>query len=367
MPDAMVIGAGPAGALAALLLARCRWRVTIVEQSRFPRDKVCGECLSALGVSVLRRTGLLPALLDRGAVWLPRATLHARDGPSLTVELPRPMLGISRRVLDHVLLAAAHDAGATLLQPVRCEKVETGDRPAAVVRDLAANAVSRRDADLLLLADGKSALLDRKPPPTGDLGLKTHFELPTPPPTGIDLFGFTGHYGGLSPIESNRWNFAISVGADRMKQARGDGDVLLAELLSSCPPLRRTLEGARRVAPWLASPLPRFPVVGAWPPHVIPLGNAAAAIEPVGGEGMGLALRSAELAVEAVTRRRGRFEGSTLRGRFITLYRRRAIACRGVARLLGSPILSRPALVLARRSPALVSFALSAMGKRATF
>src|SRR5262245_33483446 len=83
----LIIGAGPAGTVAGIILARGGWRVTLVEQHRFPRDKVCGECLSALGIDVLARLGSK----DVEAMRLTRFSLHAVSGESLSVNLPRPM------------------------------------------------------------------------------------------------------------------------------------------------------------------------------------------------------------------------------------------------------------------------------------
>ena len=45
--DAVIVGAGPAGSTAAILLARAGWRVALVERQTFPRRKVCGECIAA--------------------------------------------------------------------------------------------------------------------------------------------------------------------------------------------------------------------------------------------------------------------------------------------------------------------------------
>ena len=60
MPDMTIIGAGPAGSVAAIALARLNWRVTLVEQHDFPRDKVCGECVSAWESTCSHALVLLP-------------------------------------------------------------------------------------------------------------------------------------------------------------------------------------------------------------------------------------------------------------------------------------------------------------------
>jgi flavin-dependent dehydrogenase len=100
------------------------------------------------------------------------------------------------------------------------------------------------------------------------------------------------------------------------------------------------MRGARRISPWLASPLPRFGVRSNWPEGVIPLGNAAAALEPIGGEGMGLALRSAELAAEAISTQSDlpRIQQKLQRD-FIELWRWRRLLWRSVALLISRPIL----------------------------
>src|SRR5437763_3139410 len=104
MPDVLIIGAGPAGCVAAVLLARARFNVQLIEQHTFPRDKVCGECLSALGVAVLTRTSLAESIRKLDPVIFTRALLHADQSPPIEVPLPRPMWGVSRARLDAALL-----------------------------------------------------------------------------------------------------------------------------------------------------------------------------------------------------------------------------------------------------------------------
>src|SRR5688500_8141361 len=91
MPDVVVIGAGPAGSVAAILLARRGWRVTLLEQHRFPRDKVCGECLSALGIDVLTRLGLADDVASLRPVRLRRSIFVAPSGEMATFDLPHEM------------------------------------------------------------------------------------------------------------------------------------------------------------------------------------------------------------------------------------------------------------------------------------
>jgi flavin-dependent dehydrogenase len=362
MPDVCIIGAGPAGCLGAVFLCRLGWDVTLIEQHRFPRDKVCGESLSALGIEVLGRAALLGRIEGLGPARLVRTALHACDGRSVSLSLPRMMWGISRRSMDLELLEAAKEAGARVLQPARCESIEGGVR----VRHLGENRVETFHPSWVLLADGKGALLPKRPAATSDFGVKAHFEKVNAPTDAVELFGVRGHYVGLAPIEGGRFNVALSLPAWRLEKAGGDFDRLWGEMTDENQRLAQRFAGARRVGEWLASPLPRFGVARSWPVHVIPLGNAAAALEPIGGEGMGLAMRSAELAAEAISaaHRGGTpLPVSELRARFNEIWRKRRAACRGMAKLLSSPALSGPVIDWAAGSEALSREVLGWMGK----
>ena len=362
MPEAVVIGGGPAGSVAATLLSRGGWAVTIIEQARFPRDKVCGECLSPTGVGVLRRLGVDHALVAAGRIELTRSLLHAADGASAEVRPAAPSWGITRRAMDGLLLDAARDAGAAVIQPARVETVEHGPQPRVVVRRSGAAAAEVLEADRVLLADGKSAFFPGgKPAATGDLGIKTHFEGVDGPRDAIELFavgtGPFAHYGGLAAVEGGRWNVAFSVPADRLKAARGDVAAVFDQMATENPTLRRRLRGARRVSDWLSAPLPRFGVRRDWPTNVLPVGNAAAAIEPVGGEGMGVAMASAEAAAHALLLG----DCSTLSRRYRKLWRTRRPACRAAAVLLSSR--DSGAVALVEAAPALGTLGLRLIGK----
>lgn len=338
----------------------------LVEQQRFPRDKVCGECVSALGAAALARLDLLQQLLSAGAVWLGRTVLHGRAGQTIAMPLPHPMLGVSRHLLDAILLEAAREAGATIMQPVRCLSVVPDEDGALLqIRRLPENHIQALRCDYALIADGKSALLGGAPSPTGDIGIKTHWAHMDGPRDAIELFGCDGCYGGVAAIENGRWNTALSVPGALVRESRGDLDGLFGRIVQSNASLARRLAGATRVIPWLAAPLPRFPVRRQWPARVIPLGNAAAALEPIGGEGMGLALASAELAVRALIDHREAPAKirAQLSSRYQRLWRVRRLACRTAAMVVSHDMTLDAALVALNQNQRLAGAALAAMGK----
>ncbi len=361
MPHALVIGGGPAGATAAATLARGHWHVTLAEAARFPRNKVCGECLSVLGSDTLTHVGIGETLDSLQPTRLSSATLVTRGGRSVTLTLPRPVMGVTRTAMDPALLAALPTT-VDLRQPCRVMSVEstsTGVRAKVTGGEI--------EADVAVVADGKGTLpgtTATPPRPTKDLGLKAHFAGVDLPPESIHLFGLCGHYVGVAAVSDGErvvWNVAFNLPARRLVPGEAHDD-LFHRLLAENPAMRRAFAGAGRIGEWKASPLPRFapkPSIH-WPAHVIPVGNAAAALEPVGGEGMGLAIASAHAAAKCIVE--GNVPGA-LDAEYRRLWRVRRPMCRTAAVALSHRPFDELTVLLAKTVPLLGRLGMKWAGK----
>src|SRR5579871_6502304 len=111
--DVAIVGAGPAGSVAARELARQGARVLLVDRSEFPRAKVCGGCLSQRGLSVLTRAGLgeLPHRL--GAI--PLEEVHLYAGGRRAIVVWSAGIALSREAMDAELVRAAIEEGGHFL------------------------------------------------------------------------------------------------------------------------------------------------------------------------------------------------------------------------------------------------------------
>src|SRR3954469_12939616 len=114
MPDVLICGAGPAGTMAAVILARAGVRVRLLDRARFPRHKLCGDTLNPGALAVLARHGLL----DVSGAGVPIAGMVVTDAAGVRVEGPYgggiAGRSIPRAVLDLALLRAAAAAGAEI-------------------------------------------------------------------------------------------------------------------------------------------------------------------------------------------------------------------------------------------------------------
>ncbi len=349
MNACVVIGAGPAGCAAAILLARLGVRVTLVEKKPFPRIKVCGEYISPAGTDALERLLTPDDLRAAGARRVGSMALELGDR---TVEwrTPREAWCVSRRTLDEVLRDRAHDAGVDIRQPASVRSVDYHDDHAALT--LATGDTLTTDA--VLHADGLARHDPAGPTPMakGIVGFKCHYR-PAKPVIGVRMRTAPGAYIGTVGVEGGLATCALVARSSVVKHHAGDADALVRALWPAWDP-------ALRESDWLSCGVARSPYTEPGHPRSVRLGNAAAAVDPVGGEGIGLALWSAATFADAFDRTR---DLARAKQALATAYRQRLRArrwsCRFAAEALMHPGLVRAAWpLLARRGEGTAALAL---------
>ena len=127
--DVAIIGAGPAGSTCAALCAQAGWRTLLIEKTRFPRDKVCGDCLNPECWPILDRLGAADSVRAEPHSRLTRVTFVSPRGRTLHLPLAasdRGEIAIPRRLFDAVLLSRAKALGADVHESTALTSLEKG-------------------------------------------------------------------------------------------------------------------------------------------------------------------------------------------------------------------------------------------------
>lgn len=290
--DVVVVGAGPAGAAAALTARRAGASVLLLDRADFPRDKACGDGIAAHSVDVLTELGVTEAVA--GYAPLPALRMVAPGGQAVARALPRPAYTVPREVFDARLVAAAVAAGAQLHRHSVRRVQPRGDR---VVLD------GELSGRVVVGADGAGSVVRRAlghpVNPDRHLALAIRGYAPALPGPAEQLI-----VTSKARWPAYAWSFPIGDGRANV----GYGEVLRGEPLSRAYLLDR-----------LAALLPGtdLSTVTALRAHHLPLsthrpapgrdrtllaGDALSLINPFTGEGIFYALLSGALAGAAAAR-----------------------------------------------------------------
>ena len=358
-PDALVIGGGPAGSVAAMQVARGGMRTLLVEKNHAGHDPVCGGFVSADALALLRRAGIDTDVLGGHPVHRMRFQVGPRR---LEAELPFPAIGLSRRKLDAVLLAGARDAGVA---------VEFGRtaRALAGTRTIGFADGSNIAADAIVLATGKLNLrgVDR-PGDSAHGSAKVGLRMALRPGAAcaadlagmIELHLFADGYAGLVLQEDGNLNLCLSVAAQRLRDAGGSADQLLGVLAAEAPLLAERVASGTPLGGW--SSIARIPY--GWRatetlPGLFRVGDQAAVIASLAGDGIGIAIASAAAAARALLE--GGPAAAPAYQRDFARRARRPIACAELLRAVAeSPAWSRPVARMLSVRPQLLAWGATA-------
>lgn len=307
--DVVVVGAGPAGSAAALRLARAGLDVVVVDRARFPRDKTCGDGLTTGALRLLEQLGVDPASVPSWRV-VRRAVLRGPTGRQVVLPLPDDggqHAAVARRAeLDAALLARARGVGADVFEGHEAIGTRVHD-DRVVVRVAGLGEVHARYA---VAADGMWSPTRRSlglavPGYRGEWHAFRQYVVDVRGPAAEDLVvcfepDLLPGYLWSFPLGDGTANvgFGIRRGGSHPIGAMGD---LWRELLAR-PHVRALLgPGARPEGPHRAWPIPAR--VGELPlgaGRVLFVGDAAAATDPMTGEGIAQALATGGWAADAV-------------------------------------------------------------------
>lgn len=359
--DVVVVGAGPAGALAAIELARRGIQVLLVEKRNFPRWKVCGCCLNAQAQAVLASVGQSELIEQQGGVALDQLLL-GHKGKKCSIALPGGK-ALSRERFDQALVDAAIAAGAhfrsgttALLGPA------TAEARNVTLQKFGAKYIEQVSAKVVLIAAG---LANRCIPASeaGELHIKQRSRLgagcvikeaATTYSAGVIHMAIAKQgYVGLVQREDGYLNIAAAFDRHALKTNTHSfraAEATRAVLINAGFAIPMGLEQAD----WQVTPaLTRHSrVVGG--ERFLLLGDAAGYVEPFTGEGMAWALTSGAAVVPLVLAGIACWsESIESRWRRVLSKQigRRQRICRAMALLLQQPLATALAFGLSKRVP----------------
>jgi 2-polyprenyl-6-methoxyphenol hydroxylase-like FAD-dependent oxidoreductase len=372
-----------------LLLVQAGWSVVLIEGQAFPRRKVCGEYLSATNWPLFAELGIADQFHELGGPPVRETAIYS--GRRL-VRAPLPLppagemwgRGLSRKVLDMMLLAEARLRGAQVFQPAHCTHLEQHEGGFAT--SLESNWGGKTidiQARVVIAAHGSWDLgalptmrQPRAPQDSDWLAFKAHFLYSGLPEGLMPLVSFADGYGGMVHCNDDLASLSCCIRRGRLARlgrpaGMAAGEAVLGHILDSCPALRPVLDSAQLDSPWLAAGPIQPGIRRRYAAGVFVIGNAAGEAHPVVAEGISMAMQSAWLLARRLIPERERLHERLCRdavGRAYAADWRRAFAGRirvaaSVAQWASRPRLVGALLPAFAACPSLLSWGARLSGK----
>jgi flavin-dependent dehydrogenase len=299
--DVIVIGGGIGGSAAAIGLAQQGASVLVLEAGRTPRHKMCGEFLSPETVPIFRRLGVWEPIANLVPSPMQGVRLTAMKGTIVESGLPPGAMGLSRYQLDDILLKAARQNGAEVRENAQVSGVTGTLANGFQVK----TATAEHRARVVIGAWGKRSTVDRalerpffqKNAPF--LALKRHVR--GIEPNGlVELHGFDGGYCGVNGVEGGVVNVCLLTSWRAWERSGKEIGAFWRMIQQENRHLAERLRGSEAVSEDIVISNISFAARAAVEWDILMVGDSAALISPLAGNGQAMALQAAEVASELV-------------------------------------------------------------------
>jgi menaquinone-9 beta-reductase len=289
--DVAIVGGGPAGSTCAAFCAAAGLQTLVLEREKFPREKVCGDCINPACWPILEKLELAKQILNSSHGTANAVEFIAIGGQKLRVDLPRGAkseIAIKRSLFDHLLLKRAHALGADIREEatvIALDRSTAHNWKIDIVRETFA-------ARIVVGADGRNSTVARLrnllPRPERErVALQAHIPLPRDFGNRIVLQFLPEGYSGQAPVNDDELNLCLVGTPPTISSLRNWAE---REFNLSTEQTWRTITPLTRAA---------VPVAHE---NLFFIGDAARVVEPFTGEGIYYALRSGELAANAIVK-----------------------------------------------------------------
>ncbi|MDP5107188.1 MAG: NAD(P)/FAD-dependent oxidoreductase [Polaribacter sp.] len=296
--DVIVIGGGLAGLCNAIHLSKFGKNVLLIEKNSYPKHKVCGEYISNEVLLYLSFLGINP--FDFGAVKIDNFQLSTTNSKLISAKLPLGGFGISRYQLDFILSEKAKENGVTVLKDSVLDvnftndifKVETKENNIFTSK-IAIGAFGKRSLlDVKLERD----FIQKKSP---YLGVKIHVKGKFQEDL-VALHNFKGGYCGVSKVENDVINLCYITNFSAFKKHKNIDDfqqnvvfknTFLKEIFQNSTPIWEQPLSISQISFKTKKPVEN---------HILMCGDAAGMIHPLCGNGMSMAIQSAQIASKLI-------------------------------------------------------------------
>lgn len=316
--DVAIAGAGPAGTSVAIHLAMGGARVLLVEQKRFPREKLCGEFITPECFKHFERLGVSDRMVASHGARLSETVFYSTHGYSVTVPSEwfgggGDALGLSRSQMDRNLLARARDLGVCVF-----ENAHVGDllRKGARVQGVhlkIGDEIKEYRAHVTIDATGRKRSLARQLDFENQaqragtkpklVAFKAHLANARVAQGACEIYFYPGGYGGLSDIEGGVSNLCFIVSAADVRRSGSDPEKVVRQIVLRNSRAAYTLAEAQLRTEWLSVSLESFGRRTLVPAErLLTIGDAAAFIDPFTGSGMLMAFETGEIAAQTIIR-----------------------------------------------------------------